>query len=168
MNTATPRRLSQTVMTASILPAIYLFFATSTIIDNAFGGDVYMKWYSAEVVTIPMSVVVEMFAPQYSPGLVGFLFLAVLNACGIFVASYFAVRQWIRLRRAGWSLAPSRRTSAILMLSAILLWRLKGSLIYPIQATCGPIFAAPLSAFLTVVTIGLAVAAIRLWPSEPI
>ncbi len=167
MTAATPRISRDTLITAAVLPVIYLFMAISTIIECASGGDVYLRWYSAAAVTIPVSAVAEIFVPNYSPGLVGFLFFAILNACGIFLICYAAVRLWNRVRAAGWSIQPSRVTSIILLVSAIGLWKLQGPVIYRVNGMCGPLIAMPLSAVAFVLVVGLAVAAIRLWPSTP-
>ncbi|MDB5337395.1 MAG: hypothetical protein JWN70_3014 [Planctomycetaceae bacterium] len=167
MTAVTPRISRDNLITAAVLPLIYLFMAISTIIECASGGNVYLRWYSAAVMTIPVSAVAEIFVPDYSPGLVGFLVFAILNACGIFLICYVAVRIWNRVRAAGWSIHPSYRASIILSLSAYALWKLQGPVIYRVNGMCGPLIAMPLSAVAFVLVVGLAVAAIRLWPSTP-
>ncbi|MES2791727.1 MAG: hypothetical protein V4719_19055 [Planctomycetota bacterium] len=82
-----------TILVAATLPLIYLFFAGPIIIECS-QSYTYLQWYSAEVLTIPVSVVAALSAPHYHPGLVGYLTFAVLNALAMFVVCYIGIHVW--------------------------------------------------------------------------
>jgi hypothetical protein len=153
-----------TLIAASILPAIYLMLAIMTIGECTYGGTAYLQWYSAEIVTLPLSAVAEIFFPNYFYGPIGFLVLAMLNGGGMFLASYVAIRVWINRHAAGWSLARSKKTSAILLICAAVLWTIQSPIVATLNARCGPIIAMPFFAFCAISCVVLIGAAIRLWP----
>jgi hypothetical protein len=91
------RQRTAQLIEAGVLPLVYLLFAVPVILSCA-GQNVWLQWYPAAFVTMPVSLVLEGSDP---PGLFGYLFFALLNAVGLFIPCDAIVQAWARRNGQG-------------------------------------------------------------------